>query len=248
MDFITQEVYVVHRILACYLKICMQFLTNDATIMAPSTHINGFPRKCFSLAFVPWWIPSSCPVTSTLAAVRPVSGAPTGAPCPPFGPGRTIPFFTIFGIPPPSQYAGYPSQAFPSSPSMYPSQYAPSPYSQNYAATVDIRCGKPRHLVVSSPWSSPPPSRQYEGVQPPYHAHYPMGYSHVTRHDVETPYSPTGLGPPCCNVSFVLPEAKKPLGCISLQPLLHRQHMGECPQGPLALQNPNSTDHQHQYI
>lgn len=122
-----------------------------------------------------------------------VSGAPTAVPL--------TPSFTQAGqfslqysaVTSASQYAGYTPQAFSSAPSVYPSQYTPLPYSQNYQQQPPLQ---PDAESQGAWWYLPhsaPPS--YEGVQPPYHSHYTMGYSHASRRDLDVPHTQAGPGP-----------------------------------------------------
>lgn len=92
-------------------------------------------------------------------------------------------------------YSSYTSQPFLSSAPIYQSQYAPSPYPpQSFSPPNSDPEGRGTWWYL--PRGVPPPSRPFEGVQPPYQAHYPMGYSHVGRRDSDASYSPTGPRPP----------------------------------------------------
>ena len=113
-------------------------------------------------------------------------------------------------------YSQYSSQPFPSPASMYQSQYAPSPYPQSFSPPNSDSEGQGTWWYL--PHGVPPPSRPFEGVQPPYQAHYPMGYSHMGR-DSDVSYSPTGPRPP-------VHPASTPPGMYPLAPARSGGHQG----------------------
>jgi hypothetical protein len=90
-------------------------------------------------------------------------------------------------------YSPYTSQPFPSAP-IYQSQYAPSPYPQSLSPPTSDSEGQGTWWYLPHP--VPPHSRPFEGVQPSYQSHYPVGYSHMGRRDGDISYSPTGPRPP----------------------------------------------------
>lgn len=132
------------------------------------------------------------------------SGAPVGAQHSPFSQTGHVHSLQYSSPLSPTQYPGYTAQSYATSPSMYQSQYAPSPYPQNFAPQTSEAEGSGTWWYL--PHGAPPPSRQYEGVQPPYQAHYPMGYSHMGRRDTEPSYSPSVQTPSLSTPTGMFPS------------------------------------------
>lgn len=91
------------------------------------------------------------------------------------------------------QYA-YSPQAFPTSPPMYPSQYAPTPYPQHYVQPSEPE-GQGTWWYLPHAHTTPLASPQYDGGQQPYPGYQPLPYSPVSRHDMGQSYTHSGGQP-----------------------------------------------------
>jgi hypothetical protein len=169
-------------------------------MLQPRGHVYPYPMHSPEGTSSPHPFPGGYPhahVTPSPPPISPMSAQSSNSPVAP-------PHSATFGLPAqfhplhfsgsvsPAQYSTYPSQHFPSSAPMYPSQFPPSLYPQNFVPQT------PDQESQGTWWylfhgAAPPTTHPFEGVQPPYQANYPMAFS---RRDTETRYSPTSATTP----------------------------------------------------
>lgn len=174
----------------------------DPTMLPPNIH-SGFPPMMSLHAGAVYSYQRHSPESSShsfpVYAHSQVASSPTpispgsagAAPSTSFvqpGPYHSLPYTLSMS----SSFPAYASQPFLSTSPIYQPQYAPSSYHQNFAATAESE-GQGTWWYM--PHRSTPQPHQYEPAQTSYQAHYPMGYSHIGRRDVEAPYSTSGPAP-----------------------------------------------------